>query len=135
MIRKILVVDDSQLLHKMYELVLRRYVVHGTTILHAYDGVQALDLAGIHTDIDLILLDVNMPNMNGIEFLRLRNPNPVLACIPVIVISTEGKERDATLALSEGAADYLTKPFDPSELHAKIELILDKWNGANRANG
>ena len=135
MIRKMLVVDDSQLLHKMYELVLRRYVVRGTSVVHAYDGAQALDLLGVHADIDLILLDVNMPKMDGIEFLRRRQPDAALARIPVIVISTEGKEQDAQLAIAEGAVDYLTKPFDPSRLHAKIESVIGKDNGESRANG
>lgn len=134
MLRKMLVVDDSALLHKMYELVLRRYATHGTSVIHAYDGAEALDLLGIHADIDLILLDVNMPNMDGIEFLRRRRPDPVLARIPVIMVSTEGKEHDAERAIAEGAAGYITKPFDSARLHAKIESIL-KSTGAGLANG
>jgi CheY-like chemotaxis protein len=129
-----LVVDDSELLHKMYDLVLRRYATHGTKVIHAYDGAEALALLGRHADVDLILLDVNMPNMNGIEFLRRRQPDAMLARVPVIVISTEGKEHDARLALSEGAADYLTKPFEASTLHQKIDLVL-KREGAGHVHG
>src|SRR4051812_18835246 len=135
MLRKMLVVDDSLLLHKMYELVLRRYVTQGTTVIHAYDGAEALALLGRHADIDLILLDVNMPTMDGLEFLRQRRPDPVLARIPVIVISTEGKDQDTQLAMSEGAVDYITKPFDPARLHSKIEAIAGKDSGERRAHG
>jgi len=135
MIRKILVVDDSELLHKMYDLVLRRYAMQGTIIVHAFNGAQALDLLGREADIELILLDVNMPTMNGIEFLRRRRPEAMLSRIPVIVISTEGKQHDARLALSEGATDYVTKPFEPALLHSKIDSIFGRGTGQSRANG
>jgi two-component system, chemotaxis family, chemotaxis protein CheY len=135
MLRKMLVVDDSLLLHKMYDLVLRRYATQGTAIVHAYNGAEALKLLGLHADVDLILLDVNMPTMDGLEFLRLRRPDPVLASIAVIVVSTEGKDHDTQLAMSEGASDYITKPFDPARLHGKIEAILRKGGAERRAHG
>lgn len=135
MIRRVLVVDDSQLLHKMYDLVLRRYSDHGTGVLHAFDGAQALELLGRFSDIDLILLDVNMPKMSGLELLRRRSADPLLRNIAVIMISTEGKEHDARTALEEGAQAYVTKPFNPALLHEKIEALFPRARSGEIVNG
>jgi two-component system, chemotaxis family, chemotaxis protein CheY len=135
LIRRVLVVDDSQLLHKMYDLVLRRYSDRGTGVLHAFDGVQALQLLGQFADIDLILLDVNMPTMSGLEFLRRRRSDALVSRIAVIMISTEGKEHDAQAAMAEGAQAYLTKPFHPANLHQKIEELFPSCRSGESANG
>ncbi len=114
--RKVLVVDDSKLMHKMYEVMLRQY-----PLVYASDGRQALDRLQEHADIDLVLLDINMPNMNGLEFLaaaaRRRGAQPSL---PVIIISTEGREEDTARGLEAGAAAYIKKPFHSEEI---LEVI------------
>src|SRR5207237_8645086 len=86
---KVLVVDDSKLLHRMFEMMLRQY-----PLVHAYDGREALDRLAEHKDVDLILLDINMPRMNGLEFLAAAKANPEFAKIPVVIITTEGTEDD-----------------------------------------
>jgi two-component system chemotaxis response regulator CheY len=75
-------------------------------------------------DIDLILLDINMPVMNGVQFLEKASMIGIVSRIPVIVISTEGKEEDTIRGLKLGARGYLTKPFHPTALHALIDKIF-----------
>jgi len=118
--RKILVVDDSELLHRMYDLVLMRYRQGGTSILHARNGSQAVNLIHQNDDIELVLLDINMPVMNGLQTLDSLRVTKRLAQLKVIMISTEGREDDVKHALASGAHAYLTKPFNPSDLHELI---------------
>lgn len=113
--RKILVVDDSKLIHKMFAILLRQY-----TLVHAYDGLEALQNLGQHADIDLILLDINMPRMSGLEFLTQVKQDETFKELPVVIISTEGKEEDTIRGLEAGAAAYIKKPFGNQEL---IEVI------------
>ncbi len=121
---KVLIAEDSELLHRMYDLILVRYKVDGTKILHAYNGRQALQMLTADPDTDLIILDINMPEMSGLEFLRYRRAQRVFLNIPVIIISTEGKEEDTVRGLEFGARAYLKKPFQAKELHALIERVL-----------
>ncbi len=121
MLRKILVVDDSVLIHQMYRLVMSRYKCE---IVNAMNGQEALDVLAQHQDIQLILLDINMPVMNGVQFLEKVNQTGLPTKIPVIVISTEGREEDTIRGLKLGAKGYLKKPFNPAELYSLIEKIV-----------
>lgn len=112
---KILVVDDSKLMHKVFEVMLRQY-----PLVYAVDGRDALDKLDEHDDIDLILLDINMPNMNGIEFLGELRARDEWADLPVIIISTEGREEDTRRGLEAGAVAYIKKPFRSEEI---LEII------------
>jgi two-component system, chemotaxis family, chemotaxis protein CheY len=116
--KKVLVVDDSKLLHRMFEMMLR-----GFPLVHAYDGREALDRLAEHKDVDLILLDVNMPRMNGLEFLTAVKAHPEFARIPVVIITTEGTEDDTQRGLSAGAAAYVKKPFRNEELIGVITKL------------
>lgn len=109
--RKVLVVDDSKLMHKMYEVMLRQY-----PLVYALDGRQALDRLREHEDVDLVLLDINMPTMNGLEFLAEMKADSALAETPVIVISTVGREEDTARGLEAGATAYIKKPFAREEI-------------------
>ena len=75
-------------------------------------------------DVDLILLDINMPVMNGVQFMERAGSLGISRRIPVVVISTEGKEEDTVLALKLGARGYLKKPFNSGDLYALIEKIV-----------
>lgn len=108
---KILVVDDSKLMHKMFEVMLRQY-----PLVVAYDGQEALDRLEENDDVDLVLLDINMPVMNGIEFLDEVRDNGRLDDLTVIIITTEGTEEDTTRGLEAGATAYIKKPFRTDEL-------------------
>ena len=120
MLNKVLVVDDSALIHQMYRLVLSRYACE---IADAMNGQEALDVLARQDDIQLILLDINMPVMNGLEFLQRVQKEGAYKDIPVIIISTEGKEEDTIRGLKMGARGYVKKPFQASELHSLIEKI------------
>ena len=113
-----LVVDDSKLIHKMFEVMLRDF-----ELVHAGDGLEGLQRLGEHADIDLILLDINMPNMNGLEFLDKLKQDAALADIPVIIVSTEGKEEDTIRGLEAGARAYIKKPFRSEEILEIIERL------------
>ena len=116
--RKILVVDDSKLIHKMFEVLLRQF-----SLVHAHDGLEALQCLGTHSEIDLILLDINMPKMSGLEFLAQIKGDTVFKTIPVVIISTEGKEEDTIRGLEAGAAAYIKKPFGNQELLEVIQRL------------
>ena len=109
--RKVLVADDSKLMHKMYEVMLRQY-----PLAFALDGRQALDRLREHPDVDLVLLDINMPNMNGLEFLEEIRSSGEHKDLRVIIISTEGREEDTARGLEAGASAYIKKPFHSEEI-------------------
>jgi two-component system, chemotaxis family, chemotaxis protein CheY len=125
MIKKILVIDDSALIHQMYRLVLSRYKCE---IVDAMNGQEALDMVAVQDDIQLILLDINMPVMNGLQFLEKSAPLGIPKKIPIIIISTEGKEEDTIRGLKLGASGYLKKPFNPPDLHRLIDKIFTAVN-------
>lgn len=116
--RKVLVVDDSKLMHRMYQAMLEV-----DELLHANDGREALNLLTEHPDTDLVLLDVNMPVMNGLQFLEERRYDPRGATVPVVIVSTEGAEEDTIRGLKAGALAYVRKPFEKEALLELIERL------------
>jgi two-component system chemotaxis response regulator CheY len=123
--RKILVVDDSKLMHKMYEVMLRQYA-----LVYASDGRQALDRLQEHEDIDLVLLDINMPNMNGLEFLAQLRSDGSRSMLPVVIISTEGREEDTVRGMEAGATAYIKKPFHSEEILDMVARLETKGSAA-----
>ena len=123
-LNKILIVDDSQLIHSMYRLVLNRY--KSCKIVDAMNGLEALDVLSRESDFDLILLDINMPVMNGLQFMEKIKKENLYGYVPIVVISTEGKEEDTLMALKLGAAGYVVKPFKPNMLYELIDKIISK---------
>lgn len=119
--RKILVVDDSKLMHKMYEVMLRQY-----PLVYASDGRQALDRLKENADTDLVLLDINMPNMNGLEFLAELRADSAHDDVSVIIISTEGREEDTARGMEAGATAYIKKPFRNEEILDVISRLEKK---------
>ncbi len=124
MLKKVLVVEDSELLHNMYQLALKRY--EDCQYVKANNGREGLDVLASEHDVDLILLDINMPIMNGIEFLQAIKQQEAYQEIPVIIISTEGKEEDTKRGLEMGARAYITKPFQSVMLHELIDQVLSE---------
>lgn len=123
-VRKVLVVDDSQLIHSMYRLVLNKY--RGCRIVDAMNGLEALDVLSRESDFDFILLDINMPVMNGLQFMEKLKKENLHRSIPIIVISTEGKEEDTLRALELGAWGYVVKPFKPHDLFDLIGKVMTR---------
>src|SRR2546430_6746278 len=114
--RKVLIVDDSKLLHRMFEMMLRQY-----PLVHAYDGKEALERLTENGDVDLVLLDMNMPRMNGLELLEAMKANAKFKRIPVVLVTTEGSEEQTQRGLDAGAAAYVTNPFRNEDLLAVIQ--------------
>ena len=119
--RKILVVDDSKMMHKMYELMLRQY-----PLVYAQDGREAFDRLREHVDVDLVLMDISMPNMNALEFLAALRQDIPREPPAVVVVTTEGREEDTARALELGAAAYIKKPFPTEELQDLIARLEKK---------
>lgn len=133
MLKKVLVVDDSELIHNMYRLMFKKYP--RCVQLKATNGKEALEKMAIEKDIELILLDINMPVMNGIQFLEHLQKNGKHRNIPIIIISTEGKEEDTLRGLSLGARGYIVKPFKSVVLHNLIEKIFKNEESAAKLGG
>ena len=119
--KKVLIVDDSALIHQMYKMVLMRYKC---AMVNAQNGQIGLDKLAQHPDIDLILLDINMPVMGGLEFIKKVKELGAYEHIPIVISSTEGKEEDTNRGIALGARGYVTKPVQPSDLHALIDALL-----------
>jgi two-component system KDP operon response regulator KdpE len=114
---KILVVDDEP---KIRMFVRANLVARGYEVYLAQDGAEAVETAGRVLP-DIIVLDVNMPRMDGIEACRRIRE---WADMPIIILSVRGDEKDKVRALDEGADDYVTKPFGIEELLARIRVAL-----------
>jgi len=115
---KLLVVDDSAIIRKIIKAAAD--VLQMDTI-EAEDGVEALEkLAEYYEEIDLILLDWNMPELNGYDVLVEIKSSDRYRHIPVMMVTTEGQRSSIVAAVRAGAANYLTKPFTVEELASKI---------------
>jgi two-component system chemotaxis response regulator CheY len=121
MIKKVLIVEDSNLQAKMYQTVFGAYPE--CQMIFAGNGLEALDQLALEKGIELIILDINMPKMNGLLFLEVMQKDGY-GRIPVIVISTEGKDDDIRRALSAGARAYVKKPWKPPQVRELIGRIF-----------
>ena len=121
MLKKVLVVDDSALIHQMYKMVLMRYRCE---IVQALNGQDGLDKLEKNPDVSMMLVDINMPLMNGLEFIQKVKALEKYNSIPIIIVSTEGKEEDTKRGLALGAKGYVKKPFQPSDLHSLIGKLF-----------
>jgi CheY-like chemotaxis protein len=90
----------------------------------AASGAEALERLAEHPDTALIMLDINMPAMTGLECLERLRREPELCDIPVVLQSTEDQLSDIHRGLSAGARGYLTKPFSPAQLHQMLDAVL-----------
>jgi two-component system, chemotaxis family, chemotaxis protein CheY len=121
MLKKVLVIDDSALIHQMYKMVLMRYRCEIIDALNGEDGLTKLEQ---NPDVNMMLVDINMPLMNGLEFIQKVKALGKYDHIPIIIVSTEGKEEDTRRGLAMGAKGYVKKPFQPSDLHALIGKLF-----------
>ncbi len=119
---KILVVDDEKDLISTVEYRLK---FSNCLVVTAADGQEGLEKATAEQP-DLILLDTNMPVMDGHEMLRELRANPETASIPVIMLTAQYGTQDIASASAYGIADYITKPFDFAELMEKVERALSE---------
>src|SRR5258706_1018877 len=111
--KKVLVVDDSETIRLEVGRTLEQA---GFSVLEARDGMEGLTTAGKNTDLSLLVLDVNMPVMNGLDMLERLKQNPETAAIPVLLLTTEAEEALIERAKKAGAKGWLIKPVKPEML-------------------
>ena len=122
---KILVVDDESRMRKLVKDFLSR---EGYTVLEAADGVEAMDIFYEDKDIALIILDVMMPRMDGWQVCReIRESSKV----PVIMLTARSEERDELQGFELGVDEYISKPFSPKILVARVNAILRRTLGTD----
>ncbi|MEK6564484.1 MAG: response regulator transcription factor [Candidatus Omnitrophota bacterium] len=117
---KILVVEDNKDIQKLLRLNL---IQENFEVIQAFDGEEGLSLAK-ESSPDLILLDINLPKINGIELCRQLKSNPALRHIPILILTVRKEEVDRIIGFELGAEDYVAKPFSPRELILRIKAIL-----------
>jgi len=120
-----LIVDDSSVMRKIVERSLRQAGVEFAAVLEAPNGSDALDILR-QQPVDLVLSDINMPVMDGLEFVNQLQGLPQAQGIPVVMITTEASESHVLRALSSGARGYIRKPFTPDEVKEHVLPLLDR---------
>jgi two-component system, chemotaxis family, chemotaxis protein CheY len=120
---RVLIVDDSPAMRAFLRRTLAVAGFDAAGSFEAADGREALDLLRAQW-VDVILTDINMPGMDGEEFLREVKTDEILRSIPVFVISTDATERRIQAMLALGARSYIRKPFQPENLRAELERAL-----------
>ena len=118
-----LIVDDSSVMRKIIERSLRQAGLGFTAVLEAGNGAEALTLLAGNR-VELILCDINMPVMNGIEFVKQLSTVENARGVPIVMITTEGSESQVVQALSAGARGYIRKPFTAEQLKEQVLPLL-----------
>ena len=124
---KILIVEDE----KNLQLILKYNLeMDGNEVVCAGDGQEGLSM--VDETIDLVLMDVMMPVMNGLDACRQLKANPKTKDIPVFMITAKSQLNDIEAAFQAGANDYLTKPFEPEQLSSRIKSMLAKFRSTQK---
>jgi len=118
-----LIVDDSSVMRKIVERSLRQAGIDLTEVFQAGNGAEALVVLK-ESAVDLILCDINMPVMDGLEFIKLLPGIENAKNVPVVMITTEGSEAHVVQALSCGARGYIRKPFTPEQVKEHVIPVL-----------
>ena len=118
--KRIMAVDDSPSVRKLLEFSLK---AKGYLVSTAEDGQEALGVLD-QEKFDAIILDINMPRMDGFEFLRRVRADGRHTAIPVLMLTTEGQDADRAKAMSLGATAYIVKPFKPTDILAAVATML-----------
>ena len=124
----VLVIDDEKDLVEIVRYNLEKEHIHAIT---AFDGQSAVEIALRHHP-DLIVLDLMMPGMSGLEVCRLLRSDSKTADIPIIMLTARASETDRIIGLELGADDYVTKPFSPRELVARVRAVLRRTTGNSK---
>ena len=119
----VLIVDDSSVMRKIVGRSLRQAGLEVQQLLEASNGSEALTIAREH-HLDLILSDINMPLMDGLEFVRQLRTIEAAQKVPVIMITTEAGEAHVVQALSSGASGYIRKPFTPDQIKERVMPLI-----------
>ncbi len=120
--RRVLVVDDEPHIGRIVQYRLEQGHYH---VSMCHDGLEALDLLRRPEPLDLVLLDIMLPQLSGLEVLAQLRRLPHRADTPVIMLTAKGSETDRAQASALGAADFVIKPFSPKKLLARVDELLD----------
>jgi two-component system chemotaxis response regulator CheY len=120
---RVLIVDDSSVMRKIVARSLRQAGLELQQVLEASNGSEALTVAREHP-LDLILCDINMPLMDGLEFVRQLRSIEAAQQIAVVMITTEAGQAHVVQALASGASGYIRKPFTPDEIKERVIPLL-----------
>jgi two-component system chemotaxis response regulator CheY len=118
-----LIVDDSSVMRKIVERALRQAGLDTLVVLEASNGAEGLDLLR-SKQVDLILSDINMPSMDGLEFLRQIQAQKLAQNVPVVMITTESSEEHVKQAIQAGAKGYIRKPFTAEQVKERVLSLL-----------
>ncbi len=122
--KKVLIVDDSSTMRKIVNRSLRQAGLEFDKVLEAGDGQAALEILGKES-MDIVLSDINMPVMDGLEFLKAKRENPSIRDIPVVMITTEGGSKEMVeKSIRLGAAGCIKKPFTPDQVNEIVGPLL-----------
>jgi len=125
---RILVVDDEK---DLVELISYNLEKEGYSVFKAYNGEEALQVAESQKP-DLVILDLMLPGMQGMEVCQLIRKNPAISTLPIIMVTAKGDEIDRILGLEMGADDYITKPFSVRELLARVRAVIRRFQASAR---
>ena len=119
-----LIVDDSSVMRKIVERSLRQAGLELLVVHEAGSGTEGLDLLRTN-DVDLILSDINMPSMDGLEFLRQIKAQNLALGVPVVMITTESSEEHVKQAILAGARGYIRKPFTAEQVKERVLPLIN----------
>jgi two-component system chemotaxis response regulator CheY len=123
---EILVVDDSKLMREMVIASLRG--LSGASFTQAASGLEAIEKLSL-SPFDLVFLDLNMPDLGGVEVVQFIREQEGMRELPVVIVTTRGDEASRTRVLSAGATRFMTKPFDPEQIVAVARALLSEEPG------
>ncbi|MGH2751701.1 MAG: response regulator transcription factor [Actinomycetota bacterium] len=118
--QQILICDDDPVILRLLQVNLE---LEGYEVLLAHDGEEAFEMASQEAP-NLIILDIMMPRMDGYQTVAALKDNETTASIPVVFLSAKAQQSDIERGMKHGVADYLTKPFDPSELLQVVQRLI-----------
>ncbi len=116
---RVLIVDDSSVMRKIVERALRQAGLELKEVHEAGSGVEGVEVLRTRS-VDLILSDINMPSMDGLEFLRQIRAQNLASGVPVVMITTESSEEYVKQAIESGARGYIRKPFTPEQVKERV---------------
>ena len=119
-----LIVDDSAVMRKVVERALRKAGLNLSEVLQASNGVEAIELIRTCEPLNLILSDINMPVMDGLQMLEELRKESLATNVPIIMITTEGSAPLVMRAIAAGARGYICKPFTPDQVQARVLPLL-----------
>jgi two-component system chemotaxis response regulator CheY len=122
---RVLIVDDSSVMRKIVERALRQAGLDALVVHEAGCGTDGLDILRAKA-VDLILSDINMPSMDGLEFVRQLRAQDLARGVPIVMITTESSEEHVKQAIQAGARGYIRKPFTTDQVREKVLPLLKR---------